>query len=108
MTWQGNKYSPEFYKLRKVVKKRDQGLCVRCNYQGVIRAGHEVDHYINVAQGGTDTLNNLWLLCKHCHQTKTIRESRGLSGFKPVRGFDGYLIEEPDWQEVIRKRNNSK
>lgn len=38
--------------------------------------GTEVDHIVNRAQGGTDDIRNLQLLCKDCHKTKTMNESK--------------------------------
>lgn len=36
----------------------------------------EVDHKVALVNGGTDTEDNLWLLCKECHYYKT-REDLG-------------------------------
>lgn len=35
----------------------------------------EVDHIINIAEGGTDDDSNLQALCIPCHKAKTARES---------------------------------
>lgn len=36
----------------------------------------ELDHIVNVAQGGTDDEANLQSLCVECHKKKTQMESR--------------------------------
>lgn len=41
-----------------------------CNYCGDI--GLEVDHVIELAVGGDNTIDNLQVLCKACHKAKTI------------------------------------
>jgi len=38
----------------------------------------ELDHIVNVAQGGTDDEVNLQSLCVPCHKKKTSQESRGV------------------------------
>jgi 5-methylcytosine-specific restriction endonuclease McrA len=40
-----------------------------CNYCGDI--GLEVDHVIELAAGGEDSIENLQVLCKNCHKQKT-------------------------------------
>jgi 5-methylcytosine-specific restriction endonuclease McrA len=40
-----------------------------CNYCGDI--GLEVDHVIELAAGGDNTIDNLQVLCKECHKRKT-------------------------------------
>jgi 5-methylcytosine-specific restriction endonuclease McrA len=42
-----------------------------CNYCGDV--GQEVDHVIELAAGGDDSLENLQVLCKSCHKVKTAR-----------------------------------
>jgi len=37
----------------------------------------ELDHIVNVAQGGTDDESNLQSLCVSCHKVKSQKESRG-------------------------------
>jgi len=36
----------------------------------------ELDHIVNVAQGGTDDESNLQSLCSPCHKKKTLKESQ--------------------------------
>jgi hypothetical protein len=42
-----------------------------CNYCGEVAT--QVDHIIELAIGGTNTLDNLQPLCKPCHTAKTVR-----------------------------------
>lgn len=99
----------KFIKNREIVRRRDQGCCIRCLVMdGLTVPGKEVDHFIPEARGGTDELSNLILLCRECHQEKTQRESNGLSGFKERTGLDGWSIAEPDWLEIIASRNRER
>lgn len=107
--WTGRKTTAEFRRNREIVRNRDCGHCVRCFVlHGIISIGSDVDHYVPDAKGGSDHLDNLWLLCRSCHDEKTRRESQGLSGFKPRVGLDGWQIVEEDWLEVIAQRNNDR
>ena len=40
-----------------------------CNYCGEV--GNEVDHVIELAAGGDNSIENLQVLCKQCHKAKT-------------------------------------
>ena len=53
-----------------------------CNYCGDI--GLEVDHVIELASGGEDSIDNLQVLCKQCHKVKTAKYNS--SRFKGTRG----------------------
>jgi 5-methylcytosine-specific restriction endonuclease McrA len=53
-----------------------------CNYCGDI--GLEVDHVIELAAGGENSIENLQVLCKPCHKAKTIKFNTGR--FKGTRG----------------------
>jgi 5-methylcytosine-specific restriction protein A len=50
--------------------------------------GNIVDHVIAKAEGGTDELDNLRVICKPCHVMKTAKEA--------ARG-GGRVSAEPDW-----------
>ena len=87
MPWESSrrrKDPPGWSSIRRQVIDRAQGQCEhtppvssphehppRCYYPGT-----DVDHIINVANGGTDTLDNLQLLCVWHHKQKTQAEAR--------------------------------
>lgn len=86
MPWESSrrrKDPPGWKALRLQVIARAQGQCEhtpptpshpnqgRCPF-----LGRDVDHIINVARGGTDTLPNLQLLCEWHHKQKTQQEAR--------------------------------
>lgn len=82
------RYEPGRDGRRSRVIKRDKFRCQECLANGLINilllhsrdrdlVGY-VDHYIPLAQGGPDTENNQWLLCKSCHDTKSIHDSKGV------------------------------
>jgi 5-methylcytosine-specific restriction endonuclease McrA len=50
------------------VRHRDKG---RCRWPGCRRKGDEVDHIVEVADGGSWELDNLRLLCTPHHKAKT-------------------------------------
>jgi 5-methylcytosine-specific restriction endonuclease McrA len=54
-----------------------------CNYCGEV--GNEVDHIIELAAGGDNTLDNLQILCKQCHKAKTAKfNSKRIKGNRGV------------------------
>ena len=63
-------YGSNWENLRKIVLRRDKGLCLVCRKA----AAKAVDHIVNKARGGTDALNNLQAICNRCHGVKTAKE----------------------------------
>ena len=61
---------------REAVMKRDQYLCQLCKQMGRITESTEMDHIVNVAEGGTDDESNLQSLCTPCHDAKSQAEAR--------------------------------
>ncbi len=54
-------------KLKSELKKRDDDRCKICNSKDInIQYDHKVPHQ----RGGTTTLNNMQLLCRHCNIEK--------------------------------------
>lgn len=86
---QGRKrYAPGRDARRERVFKRDQYMCQGCKEHGRLTSlelhspdrnlvGY-VDHWIPLAQGGEDTERNQWLLCKTCHDAKSVEDSQGI------------------------------
>ena len=60
-------------KLRDEILARDNYTCQCC---GRVGGRLELDHIVNVAQGGTNDKSNLQILCHTCHKTKTQSESQ--------------------------------
>lgn len=58
-------------RLRKKVLRRDGNRCVQCGSSERL----EVDHILNVAQGGTNHPSNLQTLCVGCHREKSQGEA---------------------------------
>ncbi|MBF6328745.1 HNH endonuclease signature motif containing protein [Nocardia transvalensis] len=52
------------------IRLRDNRTCQNCG-----APGYQVDHKTNVARGGTNDDENLWVLCDSCHAAKTKSEA---------------------------------
>jgi len=63
-------------RLREAVLKRDGYLCQPCKREGRITEATEVDHLVNLAEGGTDDSSNLQGICAGCHKVKTQMEAQ--------------------------------
>lgn len=59
---------------KAVVWNRSNGLCVICQASGLIVEGHEYDHIIPLAYGGSNDIDNFQLLCVPCHKNKSAEE----------------------------------
>lgn len=55
--------------VKRIVWERDGGKCVICGS----RRHLEYDHDIPVSQGGSNTDNNIRILCRHCNRRKSGR-----------------------------------
>jgi len=71
--------------------KQQQGRCRACGLYFMDGDPIEVDHILPKKQGGSDARDNLQLLHRHCHDTKTARET-GCPGTHDTR----HVVEEPD------------
>jgi len=67
-------YGSAWKRLRAKVIERAMGVCEECMAWSRVTPGTEVDHIKPKAQGGSDSLDNLQLLCESCHRIKTARE----------------------------------
>ena len=63
-------------RLREEVLARDDYVCQECARQGRLTPANEVDHIVNIASGGTDSMANLEAICTPCHKIKTQNESK--------------------------------
>lgn len=53
--------------IKDAVWKRDKQSCVNCGSNKDI----EFDHIIPVSKGGSNSINNIQLLCQKCNRTKS-------------------------------------
>lgn len=53
--------------IKEAVWKRDKQICVNCESDRDL----EFDHIIPVSKGGSNSINNIQLLCQKCNRTKT-------------------------------------
>ncbi|WP_066424121.1 group II intron reverse transcriptase/maturase [Anabaena sp. 4-3] len=70
--------SPEMPMRVTTLLKRQKGKCAYCGLYIRENDVLEVDHIIPKSQGGKDDYKNLQLLHRHCHDTKTARDSSTL------------------------------
>lgn len=53
--------------IQMAVFSRDNGQCVKCDAQSELH----FDHLIPISKGGSDTVENLQILCRMCNQRKS-------------------------------------
>lgn len=53
----------QWRQVRGLVFDRDDDRCTRCGRRGPL----EVHHLVPVVEGGSMALDNLTVLCEHCH-----------------------------------------
>lgn len=73
--------TPERIRGRRLQRLRQQlfdrqPLCVPCEAKGYVTAATIRDHIIPLAEGGTDTEDNVQALCQDCSDAKTADESQ--------------------------------
>lgn len=62
-----------------------QPLCVQCKAQGQVRLATQRDHITPLAEGGSDSADNVQPLCLACHDTKSNAERlRGRARHRPA------------------------
>lgn len=83
-------YGTAWDKLRKVVLARDFHLRQHCLAKGRPTPGNHVDHIKPKAKGGTDDLDDLQVLCRPCHDDKTISDRGGR--VRRRISTDGWLV----------------
>lgn len=73
---------------RKIIAERlAKGVCERCGFVAESVCQLDVDHITRRTDGGTDSIDNLWVICANCHRLKTSAEGLGLP-FNLVRLSD--------------------
>lgn len=60
-------------RVAKLIKKQ-KGICTHCGFYFTSEDLLEVDHITPKSQGGKDKYDNLQLLHRHCHDTKTAHD----------------------------------
>lgn len=63
--------NPRYTKRVKTLIKKQKGMCNWCNQRLKHDDILEIDHIIPLKSGGKDEWNNIQLLHRHCHDTKT-------------------------------------
>ena len=76
-SWGSGRGGRPWRRKRASILIRDNYTCRVC---GLTTKDLEVDHIVNVAQGGTDDDDNLQAICIPCHKAKTARESAAHRG----------------------------
>lgn len=71
-SWGSGRGGRPWRRKRESILIRDNYTCSVC---GLTTKDLEVDHIVNVAQGGNDEDSNLQAICIPCHKAKTARES---------------------------------
>ena len=69
-------YGAAWVKLRRVVLRRDEGMCQPCARRGRPTRATQVDHIVPKERDGPDDLENLQVICRPCHDAKTKDEQR--------------------------------
>ncbi|NIE95175.1 HNH endonuclease [Acinetobacter sp. Tr-809] len=72
-SWGSGRGGRPWRRLKAKIHLRDKYTCQSCS---VVTMELELDHIVNIAQGGNDDESNLQSLCVPCHKDKTQRESR--------------------------------
>lgn len=70
--WGSGRGGRPWRRKRESILLRDKYTCQSC---GTVTLDLEIDHIVNIAQGGSDDDVNLQALCVPCHKAKTAIES---------------------------------
>lgn len=97
---QSRGYGSAWTKIRKLVIERAKGLCEKCDREGRVAMGRDVDHVVSKAkakrlgwsQAKTDSVANLQYLCKPCHDAKSAEETGRKLRPKVEIGEDGWPV----------------
>lgn len=76
--------TPQWRALKREVIARDGNRCAGCGEPGE-RRPLQLAHILGAAEGGTDTLGNVRLLCAPCHAPETLAESNRAKARRAAR-----------------------
>lgn len=86
--WRSGYSSAEYRRARQEVIERQQGRCAACGRVVAVRMGRQwhtrgggVHHLVALSEGGTNSPENLVLLCTRCHNR--IDAERRSNGSRP-------------------------
>ena len=97
--WSGR--SPRYSSLSTRVSnllKSQLGKCPLCKISFQMEDSMEVDHITPRSAGGLDQYQNIQLLHRHCHITKTVKDLEDLYPTRSARN----ILQEPDEAKVSR------
>lgn len=105
---QSRGYGAAWDRVRKVVLKRDCGLCQPCRKRGLVTIAKAVDHIVSKAravalrwsQARIDDPANLQAICTACHEAKTEEEQGKAKRVKTAPGPDGWPAPTPQRPSV--------
>lgn len=85
-------YGSAWDRLRKVILRRDCGLCQcdECKRLGRLLAASHVDHIKRKVDGGTDDPSNLRAVNAECHKRITAEQAGRKYHGKHAVGLDGW------------------
>lgn len=84
--------------VRRARWLREHPLCVACEAQGRTTAAQEVDHIIELCDGGADEEGNFQSLCIEHHKAKTADEAERRKGNKQLVRRNSPLMIVPHAQ----------
>ena len=90
-------HHPEVTKKVQTLLRRQNGKCSFCHSYFTSEDKLECDHIISKSQGGKNSLDNLQLLHRHCHDVKTAVDN----SYRRRTNDNGCSIEEPSEGETL-------
>lgn len=80
-----SEYRRQVQRARRL--KATQGVCENgCGWADPTGKTLELDHRVSLESGGTDSPDNVWLICLECHKNKTSAEQRVSKAAAFLRG----------------------
>ena len=79
----------------KVLASGQKWKCGHCDK--LLEAAYHIDHRVPLCYGGSNAIENLWVLCANCHACKTLAEQQSFS----VGGYGKFLKRSSQTQECV-------